>query len=315
MASDGDAGRRSCATEKRSAMALRGAPLVGGPVAPPAALNASLLSDVLSHTLYVLTIVPWGQLAPLPAPHSAPTSPRSPWPTTCPWTGPTSSPSGSRPSCSVSPSLSAPRPRLIAPTGMNACIFWAYIYVDRFRRVRRLSPIIFSTITVMFLLSAAHVALGFARLIWGFIDHRDASGGPTAFFLDISTRPYVARAAIRTVNAFLGDLIIVRPLLPHFWFLDVGSLSGVRSKLWRCWNIWEFKCNICILPAVMILGSAGEFASMSFAPARSQYVQSLASGRLPCSRKTRILTPRLLRCAPITPSSVPPVTKRNVVTR
>lgn len=61
----------------------------------------------------------------------------------------------------------------------------------------------------MFAFSTVHVALGFARLIWGFIDKRDAPGGPAGFFADVSQSPNVAKVVIHTINTILGDGIVV----------------------------------------------------------------------------------------------------------
>ncbi len=64
----------------------------------------------------------------------------------------------------------------------------------------------------MFAFSTVHVSLGFARLIWGFIDYRDEPGGPAAFFSDVSQPPNVAKVIIHTINSILGDSIVVRTM-------------------------------------------------------------------------------------------------------
>ena len=61
----------------------------------------------------------------------------------------------------------------------------------------------------MFCFSTAHVALGFYRLIRGFIELRDAPGGPGAYFADVSTPPNVLKVTIHSVNSILGDSIVV----------------------------------------------------------------------------------------------------------
>ncbi len=66
----------------------------------------------------------------------------------------------------------------------------------------------------MFCFSTVHVSLGFARLVWGFIDHRDDPGGPAAFFSDVSQPPNVAKVIIHTVNSILGDGIVVSQFSP-----------------------------------------------------------------------------------------------------
>lgn len=61
----------------------------------------------------------------------------------------------------------------------------------------------------MFGFSTAHVSLGLARLIWGFVDQLGGSGGPSAYFSDVSQPPNVAKVIIHTVNSILGDSIVV----------------------------------------------------------------------------------------------------------
>ncbi|RDX52709.1 hypothetical protein OH76DRAFT_1399966 [Lentinus brumalis] len=119
--------------------------------------------------------------------------------------------------------------------GFNACVFGSYIYITRIRRIRRrVTPIIFWVAVLMFCFSTVHVSLGFARLVWGFIDHRDDPGGPAAFFSDVSQPPNVAKVIIHTINSILGDGIVV----------------------WRCYYVWAMNWQICVLPALLIVASA-----------------------------------------------------------
>lgn len=93
--------------------------------------------------------------------------------------------------------------------GINVCLFSSYVYILRFRHTRKVTPIIFWVAVLMFCFSTVHVALGFCRLIWGFIDLRDMPGGPGAYFSDVSTPPNVAKVTIHSVNSILGDSIVV----------------------------------------------------------------------------------------------------------
>ena len=124
-------------------------------------------------------------------------------------------------------------PRLPALSGINLCLFLSYLYITRFRRIpREISPLVFWTACLMFAFSTVHVSLGFARLIWGFIDYRDESGGPAAFFSDVSQPPNVAKVIIHTINSILGDSIVVRS--PSITCLSVASSAltdGPRSAL------------------------------------------------------------------------------------
>ncbi|KAI1784141.1 hypothetical protein LXA43DRAFT_245472 [Ganoderma leucocontextum] len=119
--------------------------------------------------------------------------------------------------------------------GINICLFVSYLYITRFRRVpREISPLIFWIACLMFAFSSVHVSLGFARLIWGFIDYRDEPGGPAAFFSDVSQPPNVAKVIIHTINSILGDSIVV----------------------WRCYHVWTGEWRVCVLPVLLIIGSA-----------------------------------------------------------
>ena len=94
---------------------------------------------------------------------------------------------------------------------INLCLFCSYVYILRFRRARKITPIVFWVAVFMFCFSTIHVSLGFCRLIWGFIELRDQPGGPGAYFSDVSTPPNVAKVTIHSVNSILGDSIVVRP--------------------------------------------------------------------------------------------------------
>ncbi|PIL30565.1 hypothetical protein GSI_07265 [Ganoderma sinense ZZ0214-1] len=119
--------------------------------------------------------------------------------------------------------------------GINLCLFASYLYITRFRQVpREVSPLIFWVACLMFAFSTVHVSLGFARLIWGFIDYRDEPGGPAAFFSDVSQPPNVAKVTIHTINSILGDSIVV----------------------WRCYHVWTGEWRVCVLPVLLIIGSA-----------------------------------------------------------
>ena len=74
---------------------------------------------------------------------------------------------------------------------------------------------IFWVAVSMFCFSTAHVALGFYRLIRGFIELRDAPGGPGAYFADVSTPPNVLKVTIHSVNSILGDSIVVSNALQY----------------------------------------------------------------------------------------------------
>ena len=119
---------------------------------------------------------------------------------------------------SIDPSdVRSPRahPAVLRLPGINICLFCSYVYILRFRRTRKISPIIFWVAVLMFGFSTTHVSLGFYRLIRGFIQLRDEPGGPGAYFADVSTPPNVAKVTIHSVNSILGDSIVVRSFFLH----------------------------------------------------------------------------------------------------
>ncbi|OJT13692.1 hypothetical protein TRAPUB_9791 [Trametes pubescens] len=133
--------------------------------------------------------------------------------------------------------------------GINVCLFSSYVYILRFRHTRKVTPIIFWVAVLMFCFSTVHVALGFCRLIWGFIDLRDMPGGPGAYFSDVSTPPNVAKVTIHSVNSILGDSIVV----------------------WRCWHVWGGNWRVCVVPILLIIASAvcGFSQAIIFAEAKT----------------------------------------------
>ncbi|TBU26459.1 hypothetical protein BD309DRAFT_902340 [Dichomitus squalens] len=133
--------------------------------------------------------------------------------------------------------------------GINVCLFCSYVYILRFRRARKITPIVFWVAVFMFCFSTIHVSLGFCRLIWGFIDLRNQPGGPGAYFSDVSTPPNVAKVTIHSVNSILGDSIVV----------------------WRCWHVWGGEWRVCVLPILLIIASAvcGFSQAVIFAEAKT----------------------------------------------
>ncbi|KAE9400629.1 hypothetical protein BT96DRAFT_1096578 [Gymnopus androsaceus JB14] len=132
---------------------------------------------------------------------------------------------------------------------INILLFFSYLFIVRYKRRHALSNIIVGVAVLMFLPSTCHVFLGFSRLIEGFIVLRNETGGPAAYFSDVSTPANVAKVTIHTVNSVLGDSITV----------------------WRCYNVWEMLPSI--LPIVLIIASAvcGFGQAVIFAEARNTH--------------------------------------------
>ncbi|KAF9061813.1 hypothetical protein BDP27DRAFT_1428576 [Rhodocollybia butyracea] len=135
--------------------------------------------------------------------------------------------------------------------GINMLLFFSYLFIVKYKRKYRLSKIIITVAVLMFLFSTTHVSLGFYRLIEGFIVLRDAPGGPSAFFSDVSIPANVAKVTLHTVNSVFGDSIMV----------------------WRCYNVWGQKWLPSILPILLIIASAvcGFGQAVIFAQAKSTH--------------------------------------------
>ncbi|EIM89321.1 uncharacterized protein STEHIDRAFT_155000 [Stereum hirsutum FP-91666 SS1] len=119
--------------------------------------------------------------------------------------------------------------------GVNIVLFGSYLYISRYKhRARKIKRVIMVSAITMFLFSTIHVSLGLVRLIQGFIEFRDAPGGPAAFVADTSAPVNVAKIIIHTINSIIGDSIVV----------------------WRCYHVWAANIYICILPILLIAASA-----------------------------------------------------------
>ena len=114
----------------------------------------------------------------------------------------------------------------MVPPGINLCLFSSYVYILRFRRARKISPIIFWVAVSMFCFSTAHVALGFYRLIRGFIELCNAPGGPGAYFADVSTPPNVLKVLVSPNAVFCAahhESVMELPVAPLIVDCELGT--------------------------------------------------------------------------------------------
>jgi len=152
--------------------------------------------------------------------------------------------------------------------GINIVLFSGcmYVLIAR-RRTPKVNRYLVGVAVLMFCFSTCHVFLGFYRLIMGFIVLRDQPGGPAAFFADVSIPANVAKVGIHTVNSVVGDSVVV----------------------WRCFLVWGRDWRMCLLPIVLVCGSAicgfgqtvyfarGQKYHSAFAPALVRWNGSLFS--------------------------------------
>ncbi|KAH9841392.1 uncharacterized protein C8Q71DRAFT_853791 [Rhodofomes roseus] len=152
--------------------------------------------------------------------------------------------------------------------GMNIVLFCACIYIlVAKRRTPKVNKYLIAIAVLMFSFSTCHVFLGFYRLIMGFIVLRDQPGGPAAFFSDVSIPANVAKVGLHTVNSIIGDSVVV----------------------WRCFLVWGRNWKMCLLPIILVCGSAicgfgqtvyfarGQKYHSAFAPALVRWNGSLFS--------------------------------------
>lgn len=108
-------------------------------------------------------------------------------------------------------------------TGVNIVLFGSYLYISRYKhRARKIKRVIMVSAITMFLFSTIHVSLGLVRLIQGFIEFRDAPGGPAAFVADTSAPVNVAKIIIHTINSIIGDSIVVSSWVRLYFIVSVN---------------------------------------------------------------------------------------------
>ena len=102
---------------------------------------------------------------------------------------------------------------IIRSTGMNFVLFWTCMATLTIRRrTPRVNKFLVAVAFTMFAFSTAHVSLGFQRLIEGFITRRNETGGPGAFFSDVSIPANVVKVGIHTVNVSTRMFRLAPPL-------------------------------------------------------------------------------------------------------
>ncbi|KAI0789580.1 hypothetical protein C8Q75DRAFT_764113 [Abortiporus biennis] len=136
--------------------------------------------------------------------------------------------------------------------GMNFVLFWSCLFILTVkRRTPKINKLLVSIAIAMFTFSSVHVSLGFQRLIEGFITRRNQTGGPAAFFSDVSIPGNVVKVGIHTVNSIIGDSVVV----------------------WRCWLVWSKDWKMTILPIALVTASAvcGFAQTVYFARAKAAH--------------------------------------------
>lgn len=107
--------------------------------------------------------------------------------------------------------------------GVNLTLFTAYICIAWSRRKSRpVNRMILFCAILMFLLSTAFIAVGFYRLILGFVYLRDEPGGPTAYFSDYSIPVNYVSTLIYTALSIVGDTVLVS-FFQHFTLIIIPS--------------------------------------------------------------------------------------------
>ncbi|KAJ7747022.1 hypothetical protein B0H16DRAFT_1888932 [Mycena metata] len=119
--------------------------------------------------------------------------------------------------------------------GIYFSLFWFSVYINSrwTRNGHRPSQVMFVSSILMFAVATAHVAMSCYRMIRGFVDFGNASGGPVSFLAVISHWTHIFNDVLFTIQILLGDAMAV----------------------YRCWILWNRDYKFVILPCCLLLVS------------------------------------------------------------
>ncbi|TBU32555.1 hypothetical protein BD311DRAFT_654485 [Dichomitus squalens] len=92
-------------------------------------------------------------------------------------------------------------------------------------------PMLWITI-VMFLMATLHIGINYTRIIKAFIIHRNAPGGPAAFFNQLSEFTQIFGSTVYVAQTLIGDTVV----------------------LYRCYLVWG-RWYVIVVPSVLLVGS------------------------------------------------------------
>ncbi|KAJ7734988.1 hypothetical protein B0H16DRAFT_1892335 [Mycena metata] len=119
--------------------------------------------------------------------------------------------------------------------GIYFSLFWFSVYINSrwTRNGHRPSQVMFVSSILMFVVATAHVAMSCYRMIRGYVDFRNAPGGPVSFLAVIPDWTHTFNDVLFTLQSLLGDAMAV----------------------YRCWILWNRDYRFVILPFCLLLVS------------------------------------------------------------
>jgi len=120
--------------------------------------------------------------------------------------------------------------------GINLVVYFSCITILLKRKSAKASvtAVLLGTATVQFMLSTTYLAIGLRMLIEGFIWAASTLGASNAYWNDVSSPLQVASKGTYITNSLIGDSILV----------------------WRLYVVWGNNVIICILPILIVIGTA-----------------------------------------------------------
>ncbi|KAI0311142.1 hypothetical protein OF83DRAFT_1152129 [Amylostereum chailletii] len=113
---------------------------------------------------------------------------------------------------------------------MSAWLLWRK---SRAGQASRMSRVMMGTAITMFVIATTHIIVNFTRIIKAFVIHKDAPGGPAAYFNELSNFTNIFGSALYIAQTLVGDAFV----------------------LYRCAVVWGNNYWIIAFPSLLLGGS------------------------------------------------------------
>ncbi|KAL5531102.1 hypothetical protein ACEPAG_3978 [Sanghuangporus baumii] len=119
--------------------------------------------------------------------------------------------------------------------GAYTVVFILTVWVLLFKRAPQepINKTMLAISIVLFVLATMHIGVNYTRIIKAFVTHRDAPGGPAAFFNQLSEFTQIFGSTIYVAQTLVGDGVV----------------------LYRSYLVWERKFRVIAFPCLLLLGS------------------------------------------------------------
>ncbi|KAK7690206.1 hypothetical protein QCA50_006857 [Cerrena zonata] len=120
--------------------------------------------------------------------------------------------------------------------GIFTCLFTLCVYINfSIRRGEHTthSMIMFSVGALMFIIATLHLAINAYRLVTGYVNHADTTGGVIAYLGDLSSWHHVLKDGLFATQELFGDSVAI----------------------YRCWVIWNHNYRIILIPSILFLAT------------------------------------------------------------